>query len=490
MSKAVKVTSKRAVVAAVQLTGVSDLEFESSLGELRELAKTLGFEVVSVFTQKRSSFDSTAYLGIGKRDEMRRFVQGEPELEAEPDAAPSSEDLPAASVTEKGADHRAEKRAEKRIARHGAVAAREAAKALAETDNRRAAFVLVDHEISPSQARNLENEIGCDVLDRTMVILEIFHRHARSNAARAQVEIARLRYLAPRLREAAKLAGPQGRQRSGVGGRGAGEGAGEADRAKIRDRIAELKQEITALDLERQVQRARRQESQGLARVVLIGYTNAGKSTLMRALTGSEVLVANKLFATLDTTVRALVPDGVPRVLVSDTVGFIKNLPHDLVASFKSTLEEAAEASLLLHVIDASDPGFERQITVTEKVIEEIDAGKVPRLRIFNKIDQVGDAKAQAERAKALRAQYPKCIVMSAVDMDAVAKLRKSIRAFFSRRLVKAELFLPWSAQHLRGELFANCVVLEERADAEGAFFRVRGERADIDGLREKIKIA
>ena len=480
MSKAVKVASKRAVIAAVQLTGVSDLEFESSLDELRELAKTLGFEVIAVFTQKRSSFDSTAYLGVGKREEMRRFVQGETETVA------PAEESPAPSAVEKDLD----KRSEKRIARHGAVAAREAAKALAESDSRRAAFVLVDHDISPSQARNLENEIGCDVLDRTMVILEIFHRHARSNAARAQVEIARLRYLAPRLREAAKLAGPQGRQRSGVGGRGAGEGAGEADRAKIRDRIAELKQEITALDLERQVQRARRQESQGLARVVLIGYTNAGKSTLMRALTGSEVLVANKLFATLDTTVRALVPDGVPRVLVSDTVGFIKNLPHDLVASFKSTLEEAAEASLLLHVIDASDPGFERQIEVTEKVIEEIDAGKVPRLRVFNKIDRVGDAKAQAERAKALRAQFPKCIVMSAVDTDAVAKLHKSIRAFFSRRLVKAELFLPWSAQQLRGELFANCVVLEERAEAEGAFFSVRGERADIDGLREKIKVA
>lgn len=479
MSKAVKVMSKRAVVAAVQLTGVSDLEFESSLSELRELAKTLGFEVVGTFTQKRTNFDSTAYLGTGKRDEMRRFVQGE-------NASDPTEEEGVTARTAKGGS----KQQDKKVARHGIVAAREAAKALAESDTRRAAFVLVDHEISPSQARNLENEIGCDVLDRTMVILEIFHRHARSNAARAQVEIARLRYLAPRLREAAKLAGPQGRQRSGVGGRGAGEGAGEADRAKIRDRIAELKQEITALDLERQVQRARRQETQGLARVVLIGYTNAGKSTLMRALTGSEVLVANKLFATLDTTVRALVPDGVPRVLVSDTVGFIKNLPHDLVASFKSTLEEAAEASLLLHVIDASDPGFERQIAFTEKVIAEIEAGDVPRLRVFNKIDRVGDAKAQIELAKALRSRYPKCIVMSAVDPNAVLKLQKTIRSFFSRRLVKAELFLPWSAQHLRGELFANCVVLEERADAEGAFFRVRGERADIDGLREKIRIA
>ena len=475
MSHEVKATPQRAVIAAVQLPAVSDEELESSLTELRELAKTLGFTVVATFTQKRANFDAAAYLGAGKREEIRRFVHGE--ADESPD---SSQDAPPA-------EKRAANNAERRTARHGAVAAREAAKSLAGVDSRRAAFVLVDHDISPSQARNLENELGCDVMDRTMVILEIFHRHARSNAARAQVEIARLRYLAPRLREAAKLAGPQGRQRSGIGGRGAGEGAGEAERTKIRDRIAELKQEILALDLERQTQRARRQERQGLARVALVGYTNAGKSTLMRALTGSEVLVANKLFATLDTTVRALVPEGVPRVLVSDTVGFIKNLPHDLVASFKSTLEEAAGASLLLHVIDANDPGFERQIEVTEKVLEEIDAGDVPRLRVFNKIDKVGDAGAQKEFAKRLRAQFPKCIVMSAVDKDDVAKLQKAIRAFFGRRLVKAELFLPWSAQQLRGELFAVCQVLDERADTEGAHFSVRGERKDLNVLRERI---
>jgi len=475
MSKEIKVTQQRAVVAAVQLPSVSDVELEASLNELRELAKTLGFEAVATFTQKRSSFDSAAYLGAGKREEVRRFVQGE---------SGQSDDVPLESAI---AAKRAAKKSAPHIAHHGAAAAREEAKALAGTDSRQADFVLVDHEISPSQARILENEIGCPVMDRTMVILEIFHRHARSNAARAQVEIARLRYLAPRLREAAKLAGPQGRQRSGLGGRGAGEGAGEADRAKIRDRIAELKQEIIAHDLERQTQRARRQQSQDVARVALIGYTNAGKSTLMRALTGSEVLVANKLFATLDTTVRTLVPEGVPRVLVSDTVGFIKNLPHDLVASFKSTLEEAAEASLLLHVIDASDVGLERQIEVTEKVLEEIGADQVPRLRVFNKIDQVGDAKAQTERAKALRAKFPKCIVVSAVDKGDVARLHRSIRAYFRRRLAKAELFLPWSAQQFRGELFANCEVLEERVDNEGTFFRVRAERKDIATLRERI---
>ncbi len=435
--------TKCAVVAAVQLPSVSDVEFEASLSELRELAKTLGFGVVRTFVQKRSGFDASAYLGAGKRQEIQQFVNHEAGLE---DSAQS-----------------------------GA---------------RPIDVILVDHEISPSQARNLEIEAGCEVMDRTMVILEIFHRNARSRAARAQVEIARLGYMAPRLREMAKLAGPQGRQRSGTGGRGAGESHTELDKRKIRDRIAELQQEIVAMDAESQTQRARRQERQGLASVALVGYTNAGKSTLMRALTGSEVLVANKLFATLDTTVRALHPESVPRVLVSDTVGFIKNLPHGLVASFKSTLDEALDASLLLHVIDASDPGFERQLEVTDEVLAEIGANVVPRLRVFNKVDQIdhgGDAAAHAECEAALHAKYPDCIVMSARRPDDVARLRRKIVAFFQRDLFEAELFLPWSAQQLRGEIFASCEVLEERADEEGAFFRVRGERDTVEGLRERF---
>ena len=187
-----------AIAAAVQLPNVSDIEFEASLSELRELAKTLGFTVVRTFIQKRNGFDTTAYLGVGKRQEIHHYVNHEAECEIE--------------------------------------------------------AILVDHEISPSQARNLEKEVGCEVMDRTMVILEIFHRNARSRAARAQVEIARLGYMAPRLREAAKLAGPQGRQRSGVGGRGAGESATEMDRRKIRDRIAELQLEIVAMEAERKTQ--------------------------------------------------------------------------------------------------------------------------------------------------------------------------------------------------------------------------------------------
>jgi GTP-binding protein HflX len=218
--------------------------------------------------------------------------------------------------------------------------------------------------------------------------------------------------------------------------------------------------------------------------VALVGYTNAGKSTLMRALTGSEALVADKLFATLDTTVRALHPETVPRVLVSDTVGFIKNLPHGLVASFKSTLDEALEASLLLHVVDASDAGFGRQLAVTEKVLAEIGAQDVPRLLVFNKIDRGGN---EVELRAALRAKYPGCIVMSAKREGDVARLHEAIVAFFQRHLVETELFLPWSAQKLRGQIFATCTVLEERTDGEGAFLRVRGEPEAVERLREQL---
>ena len=407
---------KRAVIAAVQLSNVSDVEFEASLTELRQLAKTLGFEAVGTFTQKRAKFDQTAYFGTGKREELRFLAED-------------------------------------------------------------ADVILVDHEISPSQARNLEKETGCEVMDRTMVILEIFHRHARSRAARAQVEIARLGYMAPRMREAAKRAGPQGRGRSGVGGRGASESRAELDRRKIRDRISELEKELAAMGTERKTQRARRGE---MFRVALVGYTNAGKSTLMRALTGNEALVADKLFATLDTTVRALHPESVPRVLVSDTVGFIKNLPHGLVASFKSTLDEALEASLLLHVVDASDAGYERQLAVTEQVLDEIGAKGVPRLIVFNKIDRGG-------HEMELRASYPKSIVMSARRDGDVGRLRDAIVSHFQRDLVEAQLFLPWAAQKLRGEIFAKFEVLDERAGNEGTSFRVRGEPEAVKQLRKLL---
>jgi GTP-binding protein HflX len=411
-------TSNRAVIVAVHRPDVDEAEFAESLAELRRLAKTLGLVVTGTCTQRRQAFDPGTYLGSGKLQELKELV------------AAGTADM-----------------------------------------------VLVDHEITPSQARNLEKAIGAVVMDRTAVILEIFHRHAQSRAARAQVEIVRLQYMAPRLRE--QGAG-RDRQRGGVGGKGAGESHLELDRRKIRDRIAELTAELSSLEQERRTQRARRRD---LARVALVGYTNAGKSTLMRALTGSEVYVADKLFATLETTVRTLVPETRPRILVSDTVGFIKKLPHGLVASFKSTLAEALEASLLAHVVDASDAGHERQLAVTAEVLDEIGAGDVARLLVFNKIDRV-PAEERAAHEAALRERWPDALVMSAKDPADVARLHAALAAFFARDMVEAELRVPWDRQQLRGEIFAACEVVEERADADGAIFRVRGTQGAIDRLR------
>jgi GTP-binding protein HflX len=443
MSNPEKQSLPRALIVAVQLDNVSDVDFASSLDELGDLAKTLGLEVVGQITQKRSAFDSTAYVGVGKRDEIREFLEDQ---QADIDSLSPAKSLSASDSVE---------------------------------------FILVDHEISPSQALNLENEVDCEVMDRTGVILEIFHRNARSHASRVQVEIARLTYMAPRLREAAKRGGSGGRQRSGTGGRGTGQSRSQMDSQKVRDRIGELQKEIDAMEAGKDIQRSLRQRQSGLTQVALVGYTNAGKSTLMRALTGSEVLVANKLFATLDTKVRTLHPEGVPRVLVSDTVGFIKNLPHGLVASFKSTLDEAINASLLLHVIDSSDPGFEMQLEVTDKVLAEIGADSVPSIRVFNKIDYLDGPVAQTERIAELQAKYPGCIVLSARRKGDVAELHKAIMDFFQKDLIESEVFLPWSDQGLRGEIFANCHVLEERADDDGAFFRFRATPDVVARLRE-----
>jgi GTP-binding protein HflX len=345
-----------------------------------------------------------------------------------------------------------------------------------------AELVIVDHPLTPVQQRNLETAWGAKVLDRTGLILEIFGARARTREGRLQVELAHLVYQKSRLvRSWTHLE----RQRGGFGFLGGpGETQIETDRRIIGDRIEMIRSELE------QVRRTRALHRKSRARVpypavALVGYTNAGKSTLMRALTGNEALVADKLFATLDTTVRALQPPTVPPVLVSDTVGFIKNLPHGLVASFKSTLDEALEASLLAHVVDASDPGYERQLAVTEEVLDEIGAKAVPRQLVFNKIDRAGEGARELE-AKLLH-KYPGCIVMSARREEDVARLRQAIAAFFQRDLIEAELFLPWAAQKARGEVFSTCEVLEERTDGEGALLRIRGAPETVKRLRARF---
>ncbi len=333
-------------------------------------------------------------------------------------------------------------------------------------------FVIVDHELSPSQIRNLERATGAEVLDRTGVIVEIFHRHANTREARLQVEMARLKYVAPRMRESS---GGGGRQQ----GPGAGETALDLDRRKIRDRLSELKEQLDAVQRDGDQRRTNRRDQ---LRVALVGYTNAGKSSLMRALTGSEVLVEDKLFATLDTTVRALQPETRPRVLVSDTVGFIKQLPHDLVASFRSTLAEALEASLLLFVVDASDPTYEAQLEVTRSVLREIGADAVPSRLVLNKMDRV-----DAARRAALADKHPDAILLSAHAPEDVGALRETIIAFFEGAMVEDILVLPYAKQGLIGEVYESARVLSETHDETGRVLTIRGLPGAIARLQRNV---
>jgi GTPase len=458
-----------AVLVGVQLPDVDDETHAADLAELGRLVNTLGFQVVATVSQRLRALAPAAVLGEGKLKELAKLTGGtgrtspviphkskakaRRQAEEEPeDAAPEPTDLDD----------------------DGASAA-----ASPEAGARKPTVVVVDHEISPSQARNLERATSAQVLDRTGVIVEIFHRHAQSREARIQVEIARLTYVAPRLREAG---GGGDRQRGGIGGKGAGESALELDRRRIRDQLAELRRDLAAIQKE---QERRRVHRHGQRRVALVGYTNAGKSSLMRALTGSQVLVVDKLFATLDTTVRALHPEVRPRILISDTVGFIQKLPHDLVASFRSTLDEALEASLLLYVADASDPTFRHQLSVTQTVLAEIGAQEVPHLLLLNKVDRL-DPEARA----ALLSEFPDAIHMSARDPADVAALRERIIAFFEAAMVEDELLIPYAKQSLLGEVYEGARVINEAYDDAGARLHVRAHPAALARLRTLLEPA
>jgi GTPase len=449
----------RAILVAVQRQNVDDEAHASSIRELGQLGKTLGYEIVACISQKRAHLAHDAVVGKGKLLEVAAWTGGTGIV---PSSAPVKKQRNAPDEPEPEPEPESESEPEPAI---DAVA-----------PDQRATIVLVDHDITPSQARNLEKATGAEVLDRTAVILEIFHRHARTREARLQVEAARLAYMAPRLRESG---GGQDRARGGIGGKGAGESAMELDRRKVRDRIAELRREIDAISQDSGTRRSRRAQEPTVA---LVGYTNAGKSSLMRALTGSDVLVEDKLFATLDTTIRVIKPETRPRILATDTVGFIKKLPHGLVASFRSTLEEARDADLQLHVVDAADPAFPAQIEVTRQVLSEIDAGDVPRLLLLNKIDRV-DTLRQAE----LASSYPEAILLSAKRPTDIAALRDHIVAFFERDMIEAELIVPWSQAGLVAETHAACRVLSETHDAFGTLMRVRALPETIEKLRKEI---
>lgn len=343
------------------------------LDELEFLAETAGAVTVRRFTQKLDRPDIRTFVGKGKMEEIIAYVKAN-EIE----------------------------------------------------------IAIFDDELSPSQLRNIEKIIGCRVLDRTTLILDIFAHRARTAQARTQVELAQYKYLLPRL---TRMWTHLEKQRGGIGMRGPGETEIETDRRVIRDKLARLRERLAEIDKQSFTQRKRRGE---MVRVALVGYTNVGKSTLMNLLSKSEVFAENKLFATLDTTVRKVVIDAIP-FLLSDTVGFIRKLPHDLVESFKSTLDEVREADILLHVVDISHPNFEEHIHVVNETLQEIGALDKPVLLVFNKIDAyknpeppegeiVSEVPTLDELKKSwmARGTYP-VIFISAVKKQNIAELRAAV---------------------------------------------------------------
>ena len=312
---------EKAILIGINYPGQDEQETEDYIDELSFLAETAGAQPVRRFIQKLDMPDPRTFVGSGKTDEISRFV-GENHID----------------------------------------------------------IAIFDDELSASQIRNIEKALGCRILDRTNLILDIFARRARTSHARTQVELAQYQYLLPRL---AGMWTHLERQRGGIGLRGPGETEIETDRRIIRDKISLLKKHLKKIDIQMATQRKNRGK---MVRVALVGYTNVGKSTIMNLLSKSDVFAENKLFATLDTTVRKVVIGNLP-FLLSDTVGFIRKLPHDLVESFKSTLDEVRESDLLVHIVDISHPGFEEQIKVVNETLRDLKSSDKPAIIVFNKID-------------------------------------------------------------------------------------------------------
>lgn len=464
----------KAVLVGLQLPKVSPLDFEGSLTELSRLVKTLGYDVQGRVTQKRSSEKAPTVLGDGKLKELAEWTGGSGQVAAMFERKKTKAQIK--WEAEESDEEEAENETEDLAEEVDQDTEDSEPSLLSEEQRGSAQIVIVDCDLSPSQLRNLESATGVPVLDRTGVIIEIFSRHARTKAARLQVEIARLTYVAPRLRE---TGGGEDRGGGGPGGKGAGETSLELDKRKIRDRIKELKTELSAIANEHQVRRHRREKEISVA---LVGYTNAGKSSLMRAMTGSEVLVADKLFATLDTTVRPIHPETRPKILLSDTVGFIKKLPHDLVASFKSTLDEANNAELLLFVVDASDPSFRSQLKVTQSVLAEVGATEAPRLLVLNKKDRV-----PSDEMELLKKEFPDSVQISTRDAADLKMLREKIVSFFEQDMVDEDILVPYTAKGVIGEIRSQARVLEETYSEAGTLFKIRAPKELLSKLKKKI---
>ena len=323
----------------------------------------------------------------------------------------------------------------------------ELAKLIADNEIQLAIF---DDELSPAQASNLEKKMECAVIDRTGLILDIFALHARSRESKIQVELAQLKYMLPRLRgQWTHLE----RQEGAIGTRGPGETQLETDRRAVRIKISKLEKDLDKIDSQRSVRRAGRSN---LKMAALIGYTNAGKSTLLNALTGADALVEDQLFATLDTTVRRIDLENKSEILLSDTVGFIKKLPHELVASFRSTFSEAIEADLLLHVIDTSQPNFEQQMEAVTSVLHEIKITNKPIINVFNKVDII----ESEGRKEALYKNYPDGVFISAAKKTGLNKLLEKIKRVAFGSYITKTLSIPQSEGKILASIYNNGTVL------------------------------
>jgi GTP-binding protein HflX len=388
---------------------------EHSLRELSQLAQTAGSEVLDGLIQRRGRPDSATYVGSGKAAELAEVV---------------------AAV---GAD-----------------------------------TVICDGELAPGQLRQLESIVKVKVVDRTALILDIFAQHARSKEGKAQVELAQLQYLLPRLRgwgeslsrQAGGRAGGAGG--GGIGTRGPGETKIETDRRRIRTRISKLRREITDMSVGREVQRGQRRRGH-VPSVAIAGYTNAGKSSLLNRLTGAEVLVDNSLFATLDPAVRrARTPQGLPFTL-TDTVGFVAHLPHQLVDAFRSTLEEVAEADVILHVVDGSDDDPKAQLAAVREVLTDIGARSVPELVVINKADA-----ADPIDLEGLRLAEPKSVVVSARTGEGIDKLLAELDELLPRRQREITVTVPYDRGDLVSRAHQEGEVLEVRHGADGTELTAR----------------
>lgn len=399
--------------------GRDQAEAESSLEELRRLTETAGAEVITGMLHRRDTPDPASYIGKGKAQEIRDIVRAE-----------------------------------------------------------RADTVIVDEELSPGQLRNLEEIFGCKVLDRTALIIDIFAQHAHSSEGKAQVELAQLNYLLPRLRGWGESMSRLG---GGIGTRGPGETKLEVDRRRIKRRISKLRDDIEDLKKTRTTKRQERVRNR-VPSVALVGYTNAGKSTLLNRLTQAGVLVEDKLFSTLDPTTRKLVlPDGRPCVL-TDTVGFVRKLPHTLVEAFKSTLEEAIRADLLLHLVDGSDADPEGQYIAVRDVLGEIGAASVPELIAVNKID----AMSEVDHAR-LRRRFPEAVFVSALAGDRIDTLLDRLTQCVPRPEVEVDLLVPYDRGDVVAALHAAGAVLAEEYREEGTKVRARLREDQIGRLERYL---